>query len=550
MSNLFTIVGGLGVFLFGLRVMSAGLQKLAGERLRAILGGLTKNRLAGVLSGFFITCAVQSSSATTVLVVSFANAGLLTLFQAIGLVMGANIGTTLTAWLVSIFGFKIKIAAFALPIIGVGFPLSLINSRKTKHLSEVFVGFGLLFLGLSFLKEGVPDLKGNPEALEFLRTVANYGFASKLLFVVVGAALTVAVQSSSAATAITLTLVAKGWIELDLAAAMVLGENIGTTITAQLASIGANRAARRVANFHTIFNAIGVAWMLVAMPVVLGVIGEIIPGEGNALAATTRVALFHTTFNVANTMILFWFVPQLERLVLWTVPMGDAEHEGAHLKFLNAGIVSLPELAVVEARRAVQEMLGVCEEMMTTLRRVLTSPTQKLGRLLDEIRRAEQKTDEMEEEIIEFCAEAGRSGSSASSSRNFAETLEMANDIERIGDHCMNLLLLAERRWDKKYEFQDEVQADLSEMASIICSFLEITRECLNETGKTKLPEAAILEERINKMRDKSRKVHARRMQEGSTEVRAGLVFLDMITNLEKIGDYCWNVCALAHKRD
>ena len=272
MTELFTVLGGLGVFLFGLRIMSGGLQKLAGTRLRSVLGGLTRNRFTGVFSGFLITCAVQSSSATTVLVVSFANAGLLTLTQTLGLVMGANIGTTVTAWIVSLLGFKLKIAAFALPIIGLGFPLSLLKSPRTKHLSEVMIGFGLLFLGLSFLKDAVPDFKSNPAAFEFAQSLTGFGFGSTLLFVLLGTVLTVAVQSSSASTAITLTMVAKGWIDLDLAAAMILGENIGTTITAQLASIGANRDARRVATFHTLFNVIGVCWMLLAMPLVLGLI--------------------------------------------------------------------------------------------------------------------------------------------------------------------------------------------------------------------------------------------------------------------------------------
>ena len=257
MSSVLTILGGLGVFLFGLRIMSAGLQKMAGNRLRAILAGLTVNRFAGIVSGFLVTCAVQSSSATTVLVVSFANAGLLTLAQAIGLVMGANIGTTITAWIVALFGFKIKISAFALPIIGIGFPLSLIGSRRSQQISEVMVGFGLLFLGLKFLKDGVPNLKDSPEAFEFLTNLAHYGFGSILLFVLAGLIVTVIVQSSSASTAIVLTMVAKGWIPLELAAAMALGANIGTTVTAQLAVNGANRNAKRVAHFHTLFKIIG-----------------------------------------------------------------------------------------------------------------------------------------------------------------------------------------------------------------------------------------------------------------------------------------------------
>jgi phosphate:Na+ symporter len=243
MTDALIILGGLGVFLFGLRNFSQGLQALAGDRLRNILAGLTRNRFTGILTGFAVTCGVQSSSATTVLVVSFANAGLLTLVQAMGLVMGANIGTTVTGWLVALLGFKVKISAFALPIIAIGFPMSFLRGSRSRQLSEVLVGFGLLFLGLEFMKSGVPDIKGNPEALAWLQAWANHGYASVLLFVLVGTGLTVVLQSSSATMAITLTMAAKQWISFDIAAAMVLGENIGTTITATLAALGANRNA-------------------------------------------------------------------------------------------------------------------------------------------------------------------------------------------------------------------------------------------------------------------------------------------------------------------
>lgn len=543
-SSILTIIGGLGVFLFGLRTMSNGLQKLAGARLRAVLGGLTKNRFAGIFSGFLITCAVQSSSATTVLVVSFANAGLLVLAQAIGLVMGANIGTTLTAWLVSLLGFKVKITAFALPIIGIGFPLSLLGSTRARQLSEVFVGFGLLFLGLSFLKDGVPDLKSSPEAFAFAQSLTGYGIGSVLIFIVFGSILTVTVQSSSAASAITLTMVAKGWIELDLAAAMVLGENIGTTVTAQLASIGANRNARRVANFHTLFNVIGVLWMIPAMTGVLWLIERIIPGDPNAnvLIATSQVALFHTMFNVTNTAVLSLFVGKLERIVMWTVPLGDEERETSHLRFLESGLMGTPELASVEARRGVQEMVRVCDHAFDKLSRVIANPDEKLGNLVDEVRREEQKTDEMELEIIDFCAKLARAGSSDDVGREVARYLEMANDIERIGDHCTNLVLLAQRRFDKDLHFPDEAQAELLEMMALVKEFLELTVNALGSSQRPPMADAKVLEGKINRLRDRTRKEEAHRMQTDDHNIRRGLIYIDMMTNMEKIGDYCWNV--------
>lgn len=550
MTEVFTVLGGLGVFLFGLRVMSGGLQKLAGAGLRSVLAGLTRNRFTGVFSGFLITCAVQSSSATTVLVVSFANAGLLTLTQTLGLVMGANIGTTVTAWIVSLLGFKLKIAAFALPIIGLGFPLSLLKSPRTKHLSEVMIGFGLLFLGLSFLKDAVPDFKSNPAAFEFVKTLTGYGFGSTVLFVILGTVLTIAVQSSSASTAITLTMVAKGWIHLDLAAAMILGENIGTTITAQLASIGANRNARRVAVFHTLFNVIGVCWMLLAMPFVLTLIRSIISGDAevNMLVATTQVALFHTLFNVTNTAVLIGFVGKLETLVLRFVPIRNDELEGTHLEFLETGLLGTPELTGVEVRRGVEQMVMVCREAFTNVTEVITNPDTRLGNLVEDIWREEQKTDEMELEIIEFCSKWARSGTSERVGRDVARFLEMANDIERIGDHCTNLVLLAQRRFDQSFSFDSGAQTELASMSAEVGKFLDMTIASLRAPDAINMSSAKVVEQKINRLRDESRQSEAKRVEQAGYDLRRGLLYLDMMTNMEKIGDYCWNVIKMMKK--
>ncbi len=318
--NVFALVGGLGIFLYGLQVMSAGLQKGVGDRIQNVLSIMTQNRVAGIFSGFFTTVLVQSSSATTVMIVSFANAGLMNLRQAISMVMGANIGTTVTLWLVALLGFKVKIDAFALPSIGIAVFLSFVGNRQLKLWSEPLLGFGLLFLGLSILKKGVPDLKGNPEALEFVTSLADYGFGSVLLFVLIGTVLTIVVQSSSAATTITVTFLAHGWITFDLAAAMILGENIGTTVTAQLAAIPANRTAKRVAVSHTLFNVLGVIWML-------PLVGAFIVAIQSAFVtdSPTHLAIFHTTFNVLNTILLVWFLPQMERAVYKIMPRKQSE---------------------------------------------------------------------------------------------------------------------------------------------------------------------------------------------------------------------------------
>jgi len=542
------ILGGLGVFLFGMRIMSDGLQKLAGSRLRAVLGSLTRNRFAGIISGFLITATIQSSSATTVLVVSFANAGLLSLVQAIGLVMGANIGTTVTGWIVALLGFKVKISAFALPIIGFGFPLSFLRGQKAKQFSEVMVGFGLLFLGLKFLKDGVPDLHHDPEMLAFLQSFADSGFWSVLLFVFVGTVITIIVQSSSATMTITLTMAAKGWIDFDVAAAMVLGENIGTTITAQLAAMGANRNARRVAMSHTLFNIFGVMWMLPLMGLFLSMVDAIVPGNPwmqangtvDAAAATTHLAAFHTAFNIVNTCVLVGFVKQINNAVYRLIPRRT---EAPRLKFLEFGLVGAPELAGIEARRGLQYMVAVCVDMADLLKEILRHPDAKLGTIVDDIKRGEVKTDELEEEIVAFCSQLARAGTSQRVGRNVAAYLEMANDIERMGDFCFNIILLAERRYEKQYKFDEESQKRLEEMMDDVCEFLWLVHRGLQAGSARHIKaDAQLLESKINKRRDRARKRQAELMQEGKISVRAGLIFLDMMNNMEKLGDYCVNV--------
>ena len=542
------LLGGLGIFLFGLRIMSAGLQKVAGHRLRAILSGLTRNRFAGIFSGFAITCAVQSSSATTVMVVSFANAGLLTFIQSMGLVMGANIGTTITAWLVSLLGFKLNIAAFALPIIGIGFPLSFLGNRN-RQISEVLVGFGLLFMGLKYLKDSVPDLRSNPEALDFVQSFTEFGFGSILIFVLVGTALTVIVQSSSAATAITITMASKGWIDFELAAAMVLGENIGTTITATLASLGANRTAVRVARFHTLFNLIGIFWVLPCFWFVLPMIDGIIPGDPStdSGATPTHLAAFHTAFNLTNTFVLMWFLKPLERIVYKLVPLRERESEQSTLKFLETEILSTAELATVEVRAGLRKMVGVCDDMFGMIKKVVTNPTAKLGSVIDDIKIGEERTDRMEEEIVSFCAKIARSGLSAEAGVNVASYLDMANDIERMGDHCMNLALLAQRRHEKKYEFSGPAEELMSDMLDLVGEIIQTSERIFAEgdehgTIEEQGARARILEEKTNAHRDRSRKLMATRMQDGEVSVREGLVFLDMMNNMEKLSDYAFNI--------
>lgn len=351
--DILELIGSLGLFLFGMKVMSDALLQLAGNSMRAILARLTSNRVLGIFTGFMITSAIQSSSATTLMVVSFSNAGLLTLPEAISVIMGANIGTTITAWLITILGFKVSMSALALPLVGIGFALTFAKKERLKHWGTFIVGFALLFIGLEFLKDAMPDLNENPGILEFLNRYTEAGFASVLLFLLIGTLLTVIVQSSSATMALTLIMTAQGWIPFEMAAAMVLGENIGTTITANLAAIVGNFQAKRTARAHLIFNLIGVVWMLVVFYPFLKLISWLTTrlGEGdpyaNALAVPVAISLFHTIFNCCNTFLLAWFVKPIAHLVERFVPeVAVPERTIDEPKFLKKSMLKYPETAI------------------------------------------------------------------------------------------------------------------------------------------------------------------------------------------------------------
>lgn len=351
--DILQLIGALGVFLFGMKVMSDALLKLAGNKMRSILATMTSNRFVGILTGFFITSVIQSSSATTLMVVSFSNAGLLTLTESIGVIMGANIGTTITAWLITILGFKVSMSAIALPLVGFGVAFTFAKKEQTKNWGNFIIGFALLFIGLQFLKEAMPDIKANPEILEFLSKYTDLGYVSVLMFLLIGTVLTVVIQSSSATMALTLILCAQGWIPFELAAAMVLGENIGTTITANLAAFVASYQAKRTARAHLVFNLIGVLWMLIFFYPFLKLVSWLTLQIGSespyvsAAAIPVAISLFHTTFNIINTFLLVWFVHPIARLVERIIPeKKDLEKAIDKPKFLINSALDYPETAI------------------------------------------------------------------------------------------------------------------------------------------------------------------------------------------------------------
>jgi phosphate:Na+ symporter len=351
--DILQLIGALGLFLFGMKVMSDALLKLAGNKLRSILASMTSNRVFGVITGFFITSIIQSSSATTLMVVSFSNASLLTLTESISVIMGANIGTTITAWLITILGFKVSMSTIALPLIGFGFLFTFSKKKNFDNWGNFIIGFALLFIGLQFLKDAMPDIKSNPEILEFLSKYTDLGFLSVLLFLFIGTLLTVIIQSSSATMALTLIMTAEGWIPFELAAAMVLGENIGTTITANLAAIVGGYQAKRTARAHLVFNVIGVIWMLILFYPFLRFIGWLCERFGSespfliAAAIPVAISLFHTTFNILNTFILIWFINPIAKLVEWIVPEKLQKVQAIdEPKFLKKEVLKYPETAI------------------------------------------------------------------------------------------------------------------------------------------------------------------------------------------------------------
>lgn len=546
MNYLFEILGSLGIFMLGMKFMSDGLQKASGSKLRTIMGHMTRNRFMGIFTGFFTTSLIQSSSATTVMVVSFVNAGLLTLRESVGVIMGANIGTTVTLWIVAIIG-KIKVSALAMPAIGIGFPLILFRSKKWADIGQILVGFGLLFLGLQFLKEAAPDVKSHPEYLEFLNQYTDLGFLSILIFIVVGTVLTVTVQSSSAATAITLTMAMKGWIDFPTACAMVLGENIGTTITAYLASIGTNVNARRAARVHLIFNVLGVFWMLAAFPVFTEFIDWLVSGDSNDNNKIGyHMSLFHTCFNIMNTLVFLAFVPQLAKLVEKLVQPRPDEDTGYHLKYIPTGLQGSGELSLLEAREEISRMTETTEEMCRIASELIQGDGNNTDAALKKQEAREKYSDQMEVEITRFLRKCSRDNLTPKGIDIATAYMRIVNELESIADCCYTLSILGVRRHQNKHTFSERKHADLDEYASLILDFIRFNKLHLeNRLTSQELKEAYQKEAKINSMRNQLRKVATKAMSAETPEasnIEAGLNYLDIIRRYENIGDYCLNI--------
>jgi phosphate:Na+ symporter len=544
-----SLLGALGFFIYGMKVMSEGIQKVAGSKMRQILGAMTSNRYKGVFTGFLITALIQSSSATTVMVVSFVNAGLINLVESIGVIMGANIGTTVTAWIISLIGFKVKIASYALPIIAIGAPLLFASKSKNRAWGEVLIGFALLFMGLAALKSAVPDLKSNPEILDFLQHYADMGYLSILLFVVIGTIITLVVQSSSAAMAITLVMANQGWISFDIAAAMVLGENIGTTITANLAAMIANVQAKRAARAHFIFNISGVIWMLILfVPFINGISTYMLSTTGSsplveATAIPIGLSIFHTTFNIINTSLMVWFVPQIARLVTKMVPSKGDDDE-FHLEFIGVNIMSTPEISILEARKEIAKFAKVTTKM-SEFTRVLISKKQHKSRkkMMDKIKQYEEITDRMEVEIATFLAKVAEGNISEESSFKIRALLSNINDMERIGDIFYQISLTIQRQLESEQWFSKEQIDNLLKIYGVLDEALNIMQDNLNSDYSKVTIDAALNKEReINAMRSELRREYLKKVEKGEYHVKDALHYIELIAGCEKVGDHVINV--------
>lgn len=545
---LFGLIGGLGLFLFGMKTMSEGLQKVAGERMRKILAALTANRVVATLVGLAVTAIIQSSSATTVMVVGFVNAGLMSLVQSIGIVLGANIGTTVTAQLIAF-----KITKFALPAIGIGAGFKLFAKNKQwSYVGEILLGFGLLFFGMDVMKHAFDPIKGSEQFRQIFLMVGD----NHLLGVMIGAVMTMVVQSSSATIGITLALATSGLLSFEASVALILGENIGTTITANLAAIGTNLPARRTAFAHFAFNVIGVIYMLVFFSFFMKFIDGITPGDADFIVQTQQqatdfgvalgdkpniarhIANTHTLFNIINTIIFLPMVGLLAKISTLVI-RGEEGEVGYHLKFIDNRVLSTPPIALGQARAETRRMAQIAVEMMDETLKYLVDGQEKR---LEVLEKHEDNVDMLQKEITDFLVALSQKSITQETSRNIASMMHMVNDLERVGDHCENLWRLGKKKHNKKIDFSDIAMGELKDISTVTREFLAFAIDAMEREDVSIMEKSQLFEDRVDKLEKRFRKNHIARLNTGECAVQPGLIFIDMLHNFEKIGDHTFNL--------
>ena len=542
------LIGSLGLFLYGMKIMSEGLQKVAGDRLRSILTAMTTNRVTGVLTGVLITALIQSSSATTVMVVSFVNAGLLTLAESISVIMGANIGTTVTAWIISIFGFKVDMAAFALPLLAISLPLIVSGKSNRKSIGEFIFGFSFLFMGLSYLKANAPDLNANPEMLAFVQNYTDMGFFSILLFLFIGTILTMIVQASAATMAITLIMCANGWISLELGAALVLGENIGTTITANLAALTANTQAKRAALAHFVFNVFGVIWVLIIfhpfMELVNWVVDTFFQSNNPEVAISYKLSAFHSIFNICNVCILIWGVKLIERTVCALIRPKE-EDEEPRLRFITGGMLSTAELSILQARKEIHlfaerthRMFGMVQDLMHT------EKDDDFNKLFSRVEKYENISDNMELEIANYLNQVSEGRLSSESKLQIRAMLREVTEIESIGDSCYNLARTINRKRQTNQDFTEKQYEHIHFMMKLtddaLAQMIVVVEK--PEHQSIDINKSFNIENEINNYRNQLKNQNILDVNNKEYDYQMGVYYMDIIAECEKLGDYVVNV--------
>ena len=542
------LIGSLGLFLYGMKIMSEGLQKVAGDRLRSILTAMTTNRVTGVLTGVLITALIQSSSATTVMVVSFVNAGLLTLAESISVIMGANIGTTVTAWIISIFGFKVDMAAFALPLLAIALPLIFSGKSNRKSIGEFIFGFSFLFMGLSYLKANAPDLNANPEMLAFVQNYTDMGFFSILLFLFIGTILTMIVQASAATMAITLIMCANGWISLELGAALVLGENIGTTITANLAALTANTQAKRAALAHFVFNVFGVIWVLIIfhpfMELVNWVVDTFFQSNNPEVAISYKLSAFHSIFNICNVCILIWGVKLIERTVCALIRPKE-EDEEPRLRFITGGMLSTAELSILQARKEIHlfaerthRMFGMMQDLMHT------EKDDDFNKLFSRVEKYENISDNMELEIANYLNQVSEGRLSSESKLQIRAMLREVTEIESIGDSCYNLARTINRKRQTNQDFTEKQYEHIHFMMKLtddaLAQMIVVVEK--PEHQSIDINKSFNIENEINNYRNQLKNQNILDVNNKEYDYQMGVYYMDIIAECEKLGDYVVNV--------
>jgi phosphate:Na+ symporter len=551
-SLLFRMAGGLCMFLFGMKLMSDGIQQSAGDKLRKTLNFMTGNRFAGVLTGFAVTGIIQSSSAVTVMVVSFVNAGLLTLTQSIGVIMGANIGTTVTAWVVSLVGFSLKISTLALPAVGIGFVLSVIK-WKYKSLGELILGFGLLFLGLDYLTQ---EMSGINKIIDFnaIGAFRDTGVASILIGAGAGLLMTLLLHSSSATTAIVITMAFSNIITYEMAAAMVLGANVGTTIDAALAGIGVNTAAKRASLVHVMFNVIGTCWALPLIRPLLSLVDLLTPGNpvAGSPSVTTHLAMLHTVFNIINTLLFLPFVDSYAKLVSLIIREGrtkEVEKDG-HYKFayVSGSITDAPELNIMRAEKEIRDMAGIASSMYSRFSGVLQAllatedKETAVADLIKELKVKEEYADEMRETLTAFLIECTREQLNYRTENRVSQLIRIIAELENMTDGCYSVSLLLEKSLRKNHIFKGKEMDALIPYVSLVGNFLVVVQDRLGQKmNPGQILDVRLIEANIIRSRNKLRKLGRKRIEAGA-DVKTELFFIDLVRGIEKLGDYCYAI--------